>query len=68
MSKHDIEAFEGDLNSFEVLGWKAVYVIPDDVGGLVEFEDELRFTWMSQVGEDIADLSFDIVAVGFKQD
>lgn len=68
MSEYDIEAFEGDLNSFEVFGWKAVYIIPDDVGGLVEFEDEFRFAWMSQVGEDIADLPFDIVAVGLKQD
>ena len=41
MSEDDVEALKGNFNGFEVLNCKAVDVVPDNVGVLVEFEDEL---------------------------
>jgi hypothetical protein len=67
MRQYDIEALERNLNGLVVLRAEEVDVVPDDVDVLVEVEDEGGVTRMGQVGEDVADLSADVVAVSVEE-
>lgn len=67
MGEHDVEAFECHFDCFAVLCAEQVDVVSDYVGLFVESEDGCGIAWVRQIGEDVADLSPDIIGIGLEQ-
>jgi hypothetical protein len=65
--QHNEQTVECYLYRFVVLSPQQVHVVADDVGFLVEAENEGRVSIMSEVREDVANLTADVVGVGLEQ-
>lgn len=63
VSQDDKQALEGHLDGFVIIDAEQIDVVADDVGVAVECVDGFRVARVGHVGEDVADLAFDIVAV-----
>ena len=67
VGEDDEEALERHLDGLVVVDAEQVDVVADDVGGAVECEDGLWIAGVRHVGEDVADLPLDVVAVHVEQ-
>lgn len=63
VGQDDKQALEGHLDRFVVIDAEEIDVVADDVGGAVECVDGFWVAGVGHVGEDVADLSLDVVAV-----
>ena len=66
MQQHHVKTFQHHLQHL-VLAGQQTHVVAHYVGLFLEVEDEVWLAGMRQVGENEADLSADVVGIGFEQ-